>query len=156
MTTRVEALVTDLRAVTDDVLGTVETTDPSRWQHIVPDDGRSVAVLACHIAVGYEHGRTWIQTMLAGEPLPTITPDGFDRENEADAVRFADGTIPEALALLREQGNALIDLVGGFSDADLDCTSVNDFFGAPGQVEKFVRITIRHTIHHHAAMKAAG
>ncbi len=156
MTTRTETLVSELRAATDAVLGTVEAYDPARWRRIVPDDGRSAAALACHIAVGYEHGMTWIQAMLAGEPLPTITPDGFDAENAADAARFADATMPETSALLREQGDALIALVTGFSDADLDRTSINDFFGAPGQVEQFVRITIGHTERHHAALTSAN
>lgn len=57
----------------DAVIAAIEALDASSWNSPVPDDGRTVAVVAHHIAAGYEQGMVWMRQLLAGEPLLELT-----------------------------------------------------------------------------------
>jgi len=120
MSEQAEALAQHFEQANDEAIAVVEGCPDERWRAHHASEGRSVNVLAHHVAVGHQIIAEWVQGIATGQPLPALTMDSFTEPNAQHARQNADVTKPEAIAELRHQGATAASLIRGLSDEQLD------------------------------------
>jgi len=105
-----------------EAIGVVEGCPEEQWRAHHAGEGRSVNVLAHHIAVGHHAIAEWVQGIATGQPLPALTMESFTEPNAQHARQFVNVTKPEVITELQQQGAAAARLVRGLSDEQLDRT----------------------------------
>lgn len=107
-----EALIADLGRCT-----------PEQWQSICADTGWTVGVQAHHIAAGQAALAGLVQGVIAGQPHPPMTMSLLDQINARHAEEFADVTVAETVALLRENVGAAAERYRALTDEQLALTT---------------------------------
>jgi hypothetical protein len=112
---------TQLEQVNDEVIATVASCSEDDWRVWCEDEGRSVRVLAHHIAAGYRAEQEGMETVLRGQPLPPIYQDRekLNQFNAQYALEHAECTQAETLALLRRDGAEMARFIRTLSAEDL-------------------------------------
>ncbi len=108
--------------VSGEVIAAVEQCSAADWQTLCPAEGRSVAAVAHHIAVGYAAQLKGLRAAMAGRPLPPWYRDHaiLDRLNAEHAARHATSSQEEVVGLLRRNGAAVARFVYELSADDLE------------------------------------
>ena len=154
MGTRAEALAAQLEQANNAVISTVEGLPDAKWRADCANEGRTVGVMAHHIASGHPVLSGFANMIANGEPLPPLTMEMVDQANAQFAAENADRTKDEALALLRSNGEAAANLVRGLSDEQLDRGAT--MFGAPWTTQSLIEaFLIGHPIGHNASIQAS-
>lgn len=143
-------------ALNAEVIATVDRCSDEQWRQPSVEEGRSVAVVAHHIAEVQQAFDRMLAALAAGETYtPTITMEEIDANNARHAVESAGVGKAETLDLLRTHGAAITATLRGLGDDDLG-RHAGSFGGHELSVEKVVEwIVIGHTAEHLASIKAS-
>jgi DinB superfamily len=109
-------------------------------------DDRCVGVIVDHVADSYDYASGWIRQLLAGQD-PGVTAAMVDGLNAAHAERSAHLTQAGTIDHLETSGDAMIALISGLSETDLDAGG--------GMVRTFALIAERHPDNHRAELETA-
>jgi hypothetical protein len=114
-------------------------------------DARTVGMVVDHVADAYDYMGGWIREILAGQS-PAVDVALVDRLNAAHAIEACRLTQAGAMEHLRRNGDAMIALIAGLADSNLDASG--------GRVRRFAEIAARHPDTHRTdiedAIRAAG
>jgi hypothetical protein len=153
------AFATQLEQVNDEVIATVAACSDDDWGVWCEDEGRSVGVLAHHIAVGYRAELEGMEAVLRGQPLPPIYQERetLNRWNGQYALEHARCTKSETLELLRHHGAEMAHFVRSLSTEDLQRCAP---FPLAGDVRWTVQqwleyVVIPHPLGHLQSIRAA-
>lgn len=155
MTTRAENLATRFQGINGEYLAVVGACSDEQWGQICPADGRTVALVAHHMAT--------VQGAMAGMIGAATSPDGLSLEisaadveqMNADHARDQAGVgRQETLEALRTGGEAFVATVRGLSDADL-ARGVGVLAGFDLTVGQVIEMAvIEHAAEHLTAIRA--
>jgi uncharacterized damage-inducible protein DinB len=155
MPTRAEALASQFEAANDAAIAVVSACSDSAWRAACPDDGRSVAVVAHHIATGDAGIGTLVETAAKGLPPPPITREMIDQGNAQQAREHANATKEEVLQALRENVIGPAALVRGLTDEQLDRKT--SILANEMTTEQIIQmILIGHVTGHLESIRSAG
>ena len=154
-TTRVEQFVKQFEAVNDELITLVEGCTEEQWRGPCLNEGRSVAVVAHHVALVHG-GFTGLVDRLAGRETysPSISLADVDEINAKHARDNAAVSTSETLDLMRTNGAVLAERLHNISDDQLDHTA-GEFGGNELSVTQVIEyIIIGHPASHLASIRA--
>lgn len=154
MSERARTLAQHLEQANHDLIATVEGLSDAQWGATTPGDGRSVGVVAHHVATSHKAVAGLAGAIAHGQPVPPITMDMIHEGNAAHAAQYAHCTKAETLALLRQNGAAAVAVVRALSDAELDRTATFPM-GTLSVAQVVERILTGHAQDHHGTIKRA-
>jgi hypothetical protein len=155
MSDRGQALAERFEKVNGDVMAFVEGCDDVAWQTMVPEEERTVGVVAHHVASAYSAVNGWITSLAADQPVE-ITMEQIHQLNERHKARFAHPERTQVTELLRRDGAALAQTVRELDDQELDAKAHFGPANRPlraAQVAEYVLIS--HPTDHLANMRKA-
>lgn len=155
MSTRAEALADQFEAANNEAIAQVSACSEGVWNAATPNDGRTVRVVAYHIASSHEGILGLIQAVANVQPVPPITPEMIDAGNAQQAQEKANVSKDEVTQALQQNGAAAVSAVRSLSDEQLDKTI--SFWGNDWTTQLMIeRILIGHTNEHLNSIRAAG
>jgi uncharacterized damage-inducible protein DinB len=154
MSERARTLAHQLEEANHALIATIEGLSDAQWHAKTPDDGRSVGVVAHHVASSHKSVAGLATAIAHGQPVPTITMEMIHHGNAQHAAQHANVTKAETLALLRQNGAAAVATVRGFGDADQDKT-VGFPMGTMTVAQVVERVLTGHAQSHHGTIKKA-
>jgi len=154
MSERARNLAQQLEQANHELVTTIEGLSDAQWRAATPDDGRSVGVVAHHVAASHKTVAGHVSAIAHGQAVPHITMDMIHAGNAEHAKQFAHCTKAETLALLRQNGAAAVATVRALGDAELD-RSVTLPMGPMTAAQVVERILIGHAQGHHASIRQA-
>src|SRR5262245_66491611 len=104
MSERAGNLAQQLEQANHALIATVEGLSDAQWRAKTPGDGRSVGVVAHHVAVSHKSVAGLVGAIAHGQPVPKITMEMIHEGNATHAAQHANCTKAETLALLRQNG----------------------------------------------------
>jgi hypothetical protein len=157
MATQGKQLAAKFARVHDDVVATVASLDAVDLARRCAAEQVTVAALAGHIAQVYRANAGWVQTIVADQPLPDITMADIDRINAEQAARNTGLGKDELLARLQANGDRMLAVLRGLSDADSERSAPFGLFdGAPVSVQTLVEQgLLAHVEEHLASLRTA-
>jgi uncharacterized damage-inducible protein DinB len=154
MSERARTLAHQLEQANHALIATIEGLTDAQWHAKTPGDGRSVGVVAHHVATSHKTVAGLATAIAHGQTVPPITMDMIHQGNAAHAAQHASCTKAETLALLRQNGAAAVATVRGFGDAELDRT-VTFPMGEMSVAQVVERVLTGHAQDHHGTIKKA-
>ena len=154
MSERARHLAQQFEQANHELIATVERLSDAQWQTKTPGDGRSVGVVAHHVAEGHKGIAGLAGAIAHGQPVPPLTMEMIHQGNATHASQHAHCTKAETLALLRQNGAAAAAIVRGLGDADLDRTATLPL-GTMSASQAIERILIGHVHDHHGSIRKA-
>jgi len=160
MQQRVQDLATRFAQVNEAIRHLVEPCTATQWQTTCVAEGWSVGVTVYHIAAGYDQEgwvATLIRAVLAGQGRP---PHPADLHPERDpnawqAQQAAACTKEETLGLLQHNEAAVLQLVEGLQDEDLDKALPTSSGRTPMSLQMILEhILINHAYEHLRSVRA--
>ena len=103
----VQEAVQAFEAAHQAIVGFVTDCSETDWHRVVPIEERTVAVMADHIAMGYELSVGWLRSALAGQPIPGEVGQ-MDVDNARDALERSGVSRAEVLELLQARSPAVL------------------------------------------------
>ena len=139
---------TEIGQARDRLVKLAERCDDEQWcAHLRnSDDQRPMGVIIDHVADAYAYMGGWMRVILDGQ-TPQVSTELVDELNARHATSAASVTREEAIAHLRQEGDALIDLVRPLRAEDLELGG--------GRVQRFAEIAIRHADAHRSEIEEA-
>jgi uncharacterized damage-inducible protein DinB len=131
-----------LSTLNQEILDFVERCPDSVWRAPCPDDGRSVGVVAHHIASSYPLLVQVVELVANGAPIPPITQEQLDHANAEHAIQHAQCTSEEVAHLLRTHGAAATATVSRLTDAQLDRLSQGELFGMQMSTQQVIELVL--------------
>jgi hypothetical protein len=154
---RAQELAARFATLNQEVIAFVESCPAATWQAICPGEQRTVGVVAHHIAAAHALITQAIELVATGQPLPPVTTEVLDHLNATHAVAHATCTQREVADLLRANGAATGDLLGGLSEEQLDRMAHNDLLGMRLSTQQIVEhVLLGHPMQHFAALRSAA
>jgi hypothetical protein len=155
MPTRAAQLTAQFEATTQNAIEAVQACSDEKWRKPVPDDGRTVGVLAHHMATGDVPIGNIVQAIAGGKPVPPITPEMINQGNALHAQQFANVGKDETIAALRQNGSAAAALVRELTDEQLDRSA--DLLGTSWTAERAIQqILIGHIAGHTETIRSVS
>jgi uncharacterized damage-inducible protein DinB len=154
MSERARNLAQQLEHANQALIATVEGLSDGQWRAKTPGDGRSVGVVAHHVAASHKSVAGLVDTIAHGRAVPTLTMDMIHEGNATHAAQYANCTKAETLALLRQNGAAAVATVRGLGEAELDRT-VTFPMGTMTAAQVVERVLIGHANDHHGTIRKA-
>jgi uncharacterized damage-inducible protein DinB len=154
MSERARTLAQQLEQANHDLVKTIEGLSDAQWHAKTPGDGRSVGVVAHHVAESHKTVAGLANAVAHGQSVPNITMDMIHQGNAAHAAQHAHCTKAETLALLRQNGAAAVAAVRAFGDAELDRT-VTFPMGTMSVAQVVEKILTGHAQDHHGTIRKA-
>ena len=154
MSERAQTLAQQLEQANHDLIKTIEGLSDTQWHVKTPGDGRSVGVVAHHVAESHKAVAGLANAVAHGKAVPTITMDMIHQGNAAHAAQHAHCTKAETLALLRQNGAAAVAAVRAFGDAELDRT-VTFPMGTLSVAQVVEKVMTGHAQDHHGTIRKA-
>jgi uncharacterized damage-inducible protein DinB len=154
MSERAQTLANQLEQANRDLVHTIEPLSDAQWRAKTPGDGRSVGVVAHHVATSHKSVAGLIGAIAHGHAVPTITMEMIHDGNATHATQYANCTKAETLALLRQNGAAAVASVRGLSETELDRT-VTFPMGTMTAAQVVERVLIGHANDHHGTIRRA-
>lgn len=142
MSARARALAEQFEQINANVIAAVEALDersPTR------SSGESwpLPFTARHIAESYQGIAGIAGAIAAGQEPPPVTAAMIDDLNAAELAAHGDVSKAEALAALRERGDAVAGMLRGFSDEQLDRSAPLALLnGATVSVQQFIEMAL--------------
>lgn len=155
MVTRAEQLAARFEAVNDEVIAAVTGCTDEQWRQACAGEGRSVGVVAHHIATIHRDFAGIIERLAAGATHPPRSSmEEVHQSNARHARDHAAAGKPETLDLLRENGAAIMHVLRGLGDEHLDRVA-GVFGGHELSVARVVEwVVIGHAGEHLASIRA--
>lgn len=142
-------------ALNNEIIAFVERCPDSLWHTPCANDGRTVAVVAHHIASSHEPVMQLVQMVADAQPLPTLSYEMFDATNAQHAQQSANCTQLEVVELLREKGEFVTTAMGQLHAKQLARTAHISFADATMRAQDVIeQILIGHARMHFANMQA--
>ena len=147
-------------AAQDEFIHLIESLDDSQWhlkgknfpQRInEEDEGRTLGVIAHHVATAGAWIIKRLQAMLAGGPMP---PVDFKVINAEHAEAHADVTRDEVLRILRESKPRIAEAIRAIPDDQLDAQRDTPA-GPMSAAQRIERVLIGHVKMHQGSIEAA-
>ncbi|MFI5008499.1 MAG: DinB family protein [Solirubrobacterales bacterium] len=154
MSERARTLAQQLEQANHDLIATIEGLSDAQWHAKTPGDGRSVGVVAHHVATSHKTVAGLAGAIAHGQAVPNITMDMIHHGNAAHAAQHAHCTKAETLALLRQNGAAAVASVRAFGDAELDRTAALPM-GTVSVAQVVERVLTGHAVDHHSTIRRA-
>jgi hypothetical protein len=154
MSVRARSLAQQFEQANHDLIATVEGVSDAQWRAKTPGDGRSVGVVAHHVATSHKMIAGLAGAIAHGQPVPAVTMDMIHQGNAAHAAQYANCTRAETLALLRQNGAEALAAVRELGDAGLDRTATLPL-GTMSAAQVIERILIGHVHDHHGSIRKA-
>jgi hypothetical protein len=103
------------------VMTTIETCPEEAWDILCPSEGRSVGVVAHHIAMGYTAEQEAIEAMIAGRALPAIyqSEETLNAWNADHAAQQAQCGKAETLDVLHRNAQSVRYFIASLTPQDL-------------------------------------
>jgi hypothetical protein len=158
--TRSAQLAEQFEAAHDEFIGLIESLDDEQWHRAGKnfprriddeDEGRSLGVIAHHVATNGDWIMQRIQTMLAGGPLSPVNMRVINSEH---AREHADVTKDEVLRLLRASKSRIAEAVRAIPDNQLDIQRDTPA-GPMSAAQRVERVLIGHMQQHQGSIQAA-
>ena len=154
MSQRAAELAERFRVFNNEVISLVENCSEENWRKACSGEKWTVAVVAHHLAADHYGALDLAKMIVAGEPLPQLSMEIIDQMNARHAQEHVDCTKSEVLSILRRQGSAVVDYVGGLSETDLDKTGHLALVGGDISTQQFIeKIMINSGTEHLASMR---
>jgi uncharacterized damage-inducible protein DinB len=151
---RAQALADRFEAANREIISTVEKCSDAEWRTKCAGETWSVGVVAHHVAESHAGIARIIQTIAAGQPLPSVTTEMIDQRNAQHAQQQANCTKQETLDLLRKNGASAATTVRGLCDEQLQRSGT--LRAGPMSAEQVVEgILIGHVKGHLASIRSA-
>ena len=157
---RSDRLAAEFEAAQRGLIDLVESLDDEQWRKVGAnypeqlngeDEGRSVGVIAYHVAAGGPYIMGRIEATMRGEPLP---PANFADANARQAEKHRDVTRDEVLRKLREDLPAIAASIRAIPDERLD-EAVETAAGPMTPAQRIERVLIGHLRMHRGSIEAA-
>jgi uncharacterized damage-inducible protein DinB len=124
MTPRAEQFAAQFAATNNELFAIVVGCSEDQWQQPCVNDGRSIGVVAHHVATTYPAFKGIIERLASGEILqPRVSMETVHQSNAQHAQDYAAIGTSETLDALRTNGAALTALLQTLDDAQLDRTT---------------------------------
>ena len=120
MGSRSSTLADRLEDSADAIITMVEDLSDADWVKVATEDGRQINVIVHHIAQSHEAVYMLVDMILAGQPLPPITPEMIQAGNAQHAEENADVSKETALVALRLVAESTGAKLRAMDDSDLD------------------------------------
>jgi uncharacterized damage-inducible protein DinB len=154
MSDRARSLARQLDQANHELIATIEGLSDAQWHAKASGDGRSVGVVAHHVATSHQAVSGLVGAIAHGQPVPDITMDMVHQGNAAHAAQYANCTKAETLALLRQNGAAAVAMVRALGDAELE-RSATFPMGTMSAAQVIERVLVGHAHDHHASIRRA-
>ena len=154
MSERARHLAQQFEQANHALIATVDRLSDDQWRAKTPGDGRSVGVVAHHVAEGHKGIAGLAGAIAHGQPVPPLTMDMIHQGNATHAAQHAHCTKAETLALLRQNGAAAAATVRGLGETELDRTATLPL-GTMSASQVIERILIGHVHDHHGSIQKA-
>jgi uncharacterized damage-inducible protein DinB len=153
---RAEELARRLEEANAELISVVAGCPEGRWRAQCEDGGRTVAVVAHHVANGHVAIAEWVQSLAAGQPV-SVAADTIHTANNQHAIEYANVAQEEVLELLRGNGPKAAAIVRGLTDEQLDRAAPLGIFGGKETTayELAERVLIGHVTAHMRDIRAA-
>ncbi len=125
-----------------------------QWHTMVPIEERTVAVMADHMAVGYELVVGWIEHAQAGEPIPGTRAEQ-DAENAHHAEERADVSREEVLAQIEKTAPRVAAVLAAVPQAVAEGEAEFGPAGGPLPVAQLMATAATHVTRHLGHVKEA-
>jgi hypothetical protein len=154
---RAQQLADELRRATGELLATLEAASVEQWRLVVRTEGRSVGVVAHHLASGYPQVFQLVELAVAGQPFPPLTQAMIDAGNAQHAEASAGCGKAETIDLLSRNTARVSAAIRELDDEDLALTGSAPYFGPiPISVEQLIMGgLIEHTLEHLGSIRTA-
>jgi uncharacterized damage-inducible protein DinB len=151
---RARELADSIEGINLELVQLVRGCSEEQWRTLCNDegDGRSVAVIAHHVAHGHGYSQEWLETALTGSEV-TVTLDQINDENAEHAASYHDVEREETISLLEASCERLCARVGALSDLELAGTAFHRGAGRDMTVEAFAQLGHRHVAGHLATIR---
>lgn len=128
MSSRAEVLSRQFAAANDELVALLEQASSDQWRQRTSDEGelRPVGVIAHHVAEAHPRIAQRVDAVAHGRPVPARHPELFDERNARHAQDNPDPDQRVTIDLLRQRGAAVVALIAGLSDPDLERTASED------------------------------
>jgi hypothetical protein len=155
MAARAQALTQRFEQVNGEIIAFVDGCDDQQWQTVVPEEQRTVAVMAHHVAGAYPVIVGWITSLAQGQPVE-ITMEQIDQANAIHKQRYAQVTREEVSGMLRRGGAAAATAVAALDDQQLDSRAMMGPAGRELTARQVIEyVLVAHTANHFANMRRA-
>jgi hypothetical protein len=114
-----QALVSRFQDFVDAFGAYVGGLSEAQWQTLVPNEGRTVGVVAHHVASAFVGAAQGAFMLSLGRSI-TVTTESIDQGNARHAEQNAAVTKQDVLALLRKNSTAAAAVIARLSDAQLE------------------------------------
>lgn len=152
---RSTALAEQFAILNREVIMFVEQCPTTLWQQPCHNDGRSVALVAHHIAASHAMLAGLVGLLAHGQPLPSITKEMLDQANAQHAQQFAHCTQAEVLDLLHTNGATAMTQVQQLTDEALARSAYIPLFAANMNTQQVIEhVLIGHASSHLADLRA--
>ncbi len=148
---------TQFAALNNEIIAFVERCPATLWRTPCTNDGRTVAVVAHHIASSHEPVMQLVQMVASAQPLPALSYEMFDAANAHHAQHAAHCTQPEVIALLQEKGQAVATALNQLTAEQLARAAHISFANVTMRAQDVVeQILIGHARMHFANLQATS
>jgi hypothetical protein len=155
MAETVQALIQRFEQVNGEVVAFVEGCDEQQWQTEVPEEQRTIAVVAHHVAGAYPAVAGWVTSLAHGQAVET-TMEQIDQINAAHKARYAQVSREEVSALLKRNGATAIAAITALDEQQLDAGAMMGPSGREVTARQVIRsVLLGHAANHLAAMRRA-
>ncbi len=155
MSLRAQELAQNFERANNEFIAFVVRLSDDEWRRMCPNERRTVAALAHHVAGGYLFEIRSFKGLADGQPLPTVTKEYIDRVNAEAGARDGEASRDQTLAMLRRNGRTAADFVRGLSDEQLQRVGAYVDWIPPMSVDQWIEnVLLGHIRGHMASMQA--
>jgi hypothetical protein len=119
MNMQAEKLADRLKAFHAEVTRLVKAARDVQWGTVSEAEQWPFGVVARHVAAGHYRIMALAEMITKGQPLPKVSMDQIVAQGNDHARKHADCTRDEVLALLKRNGDELVEFVEKLTDGEL-------------------------------------
>ncbi|HEV2109042.1 MAG TPA: DinB family protein [Thermomicrobiales bacterium] len=119
MSERAQTLADRFEQANEEFVAVVSRLSEAQWRAYCPEEDRTVAALARHVAVGYAVEIDAFRALAEGQPVRTWTRAALAEVNAEDGSAYADCDEAETVQLLQREAAAAAAVVRSLSDEQL-------------------------------------
>ena len=119
MSERAQALAERFERANEELIATIEGCADDRWRASCSDTGWAVGVQADHLGAGQAFITEYIGSIARGEATPPLPMAVIDQANAQRVGQAANVSKEDAIALLRQNGAALAEMIRGLDEEQL-------------------------------------
>lgn len=154
--TRAQILADRVEKAHHQLIMFIQSCSREDWRVLVPQEKRTVGVLAHHVASLLPEEVRILETVASGRPVTGLTTALLDEMNARHAREHADCTRQETLALLEHNSSVAVEAIRGMSDREMDSAApVSLHWDAPLTAQYIIEEhSLSHTYRHLSAILA--